>query len=450
MNASNSVDTSPLLTDLYQLTMLDAYYRLGMEDIAVFEFFVRRLPDTRNFLVAAGLEQLLEYLATLRFSPEQLEWLASTRRVSATLIQRLETFRFTGDVYAMPEGTVFFANEPVVRVVAPLPQAQLIESRLVNLLHYQILVASKAARCRLVAKEGSQLVDFGMRRAHGAEAACLAARASYIAGFDATATVEASRRFGIPLVGTMAHSFVQAHDVETDAFRNFAACHPDNVVLLIDTYDIARGALKAAQLAKELRAKGIQLKGVRIDSGDLALESKRVRKILDEEGCEDVRILASGGLDEHAIAALQAAQAPIDVYCVGTQLTVSNDAPALDCAYKLHQYAGQPRRKLSQWKESWPGPRQVYRQYDQHGCIGMDVLATADEVQEGKALLHEVMVQGRLVSPPPPLSQLRKRCAEELATLPDALKTLEKGSFSPTRVSRRQRALMAEMDRLGR
>lgn len=441
-------DGSPaLLTDLYQLSMLDAYYRLDMQQPAVFEFFVRRLPTHRSFLVAAGLEQVLDYLEGLRFSEEEIAWLASLQRFSPTLLQRLKTFRFTGRVLALPEGTVFFASEPVLRVMAPLPEAQLIESRIVNLLHYQTLVASKAARCRLAAPN-AELIDFGMRRAHGAEAALLSSRASYLAGFDATATVEATRRYGIPAAGTMAHSFIQAHELEADAFRNFAACQPDNIVLLVDTYDIATGARRVADLAKRLRAQGVGVKGVRIDSGDLAVESKRVREILDREGCRDIRILVSGGVDEYAIEAMQAANAPVDAYCLGTRLSVSEDAPALDCAYKLQQYAGRPCRKLSLWKETWPGPRQVYRQYDPSGRIGTDVLACEDEVVEGKPLLREVMVNGRRIGRSPSLQEVRAYCAQQLGELPPTLRTLEKVLYAPVKVSQRQHALAAEVARM--
>jgi nicotinate phosphoribosyltransferase len=218
--------SSALLTDWYQLSMLDAYYQLGMEQTAVFEFFVRRLPERRSFLLAAGLDQVLDHLQNVSFTAEEIAWLASTKRLSQSTLERLAAFRFTGRVFAVPEGTVFFASEPILRVEAPLPEAQLVESRIVSLLHYQTLVASKAARCRLAAPK-AELVDFGMRRAHGAEAALLASRASYIAGFDATATVEASYRYGIPLSGTMAHSFVQAHELEAQAFQNFARCHPE-------------------------------------------------------------------------------------------------------------------------------------------------------------------------------------------------------------------------------
>lgn len=435
-----------LLTDFYQLAMASAYYELGMEQTAVFEFFVRHLPETRNFLVAAGLEQVLDYLRSLRFTPDEIGWLESTRRFNSAFLQRLERFRFTGKVLAMREGTVFFASEPVLQVIAPLPEAQLVESRIINLLHYQTLVASKAARCRLAAPS-AQLVDFGMRRAHGAEAACLASRASYLAGFDATATVEAARRYGIPVAGTMAHSFIQAHLLELDAFRNFARTMPRSVTLLIDTYDIARGARRAAELAKELGTGGVVVDAVRIDSGDLPSEAMKVRRILDNAGCTDIRVLVSGGVDEYEMAKMRTAGAPVDAFCVGTKLSVPEDATALDCAYKLQEYAGRPCRKHSLWKETWPGARQVYRQYDPHGRIETDVLACADEAMEGRALLHEVMLDGQRLAPSPPLGQVRDYCKQEIETLPMGLRSLHKGPRSPVKVSARQHALVAAVDR---
>lgn len=431
---------SALLTDWYQLSMLDAYYRLGMTQTAMFEFFVRRLPDRRGFLVAAGLEQVLEYLETVRFCAEDIEWLASTKRLSDSTLQRLASFRFTGRVFAAPEGTVFFASEPILRVEAPLPEAQLVESRIVSLLHYQTLIASKAARCRLAAPK-SELIEFGMRRAHGAEAALLASRAAYIAGIDATATVEASRRYGIPLSGTMAHSFVQAHEFESDAFLSFARCHPQGVVLLIDTYDVQRGARRVVELSHRLHGEGIKVHGVRIDSGDLAQAATAVRAVLDRGGCGDIRIFVSGGLDEYSIDAMLAAKVPIDAFCLGTKLVVSEDAPSLDCAYKLQQYEGRPVRKLSQWKETWPGPRQVYRQYDPSGYFCMDALACEDEVIEGQALLHEVMTDGRRLGGPPPLQEVRAYCAEQLGRLPPAYRTLEHVLQAPVKVSQRQHQL---------
>ena len=274
---------SPLLTDLYQLNMVEAYLADGETGPAVFEFLVRRLPDRRGFLVAAGLEQALEFLETLRFPPDELGWLGTTKRFSQRLLDYLAALRFTGDVHAMPEGTVFFGNEPILRVVAPLPEAQLIETRLINLLHFETLIASKAARMVLAA-EGKQLVDFGLRRAHGAEAGLLAARASYIAGFAGTATVEAERQFGIPTFGTMAHSFIEAHDDEATAFERFARARPENLTLLLDTYDSEAAARKVVALAPKLAAAGIAIRAVRLDSGDLAGLSRSVRRILDAGG----------------------------------------------------------------------------------------------------------------------------------------------------------------------
>jgi nicotinate phosphoribosyltransferase len=444
-----AVEANALVTDLYQLAMMSAYFSLDMQRTAVFELYVRRLPDNRNFLVAAGLEQALEYLETLAFTPAELEWLASTGRFERRFIEQLAALRFTGDVYAMPEGTVFFGEEPILRIAAPLPQAQLVESRLMNIMHFQTVIASKAARCRIAAG-ARRLVDFGMRRAHGLDAAIMAARAACIGGFDATATVEAGRRFDIPIAGTMAHSFVQAHEREIDAFRNFARCHPRHTSLLIDTYDLEAGARNAVTVAHELAGRGQKIDAVRIDSGDLADGSRRVRAILDAGGCHDVRILVSGSLDEHSIAQIVRMRAPIDAFGVGTRLDASSDAPTLDCAYKLQEYAGQPRRKQSAWKQTWPGRRQVYRQYDQHGRIAIDVVACADELIEGKALIHPVMLHGRRLGAAPALEETRHLCASEVATLPPAARSFEHGPLSPVRISHGLRVLADEVDRLHR
>ncbi|WP_206606673.1 nicotinate phosphoribosyltransferase [Steroidobacter cummioxidans] len=390
---------------------------------------------------------MLEYLENVSFTAAELAWLESTKRLSESTLQRLASFRFSGRVFAVPEGTVFFASEPILRVEATLPEAQLVESRIVSLLNHQILVASKAARCRLAAPK-AELIDFGMRRAHGAEAALLASRAAYIAGIDATATVEASWRFGIPPAGTMAHSFIQAHEFEADAFLNFARCHPQGVVLLIDTYDIQRGAKRVVELSRQLRREGIKIHGVRIDSGDLAEAAVAVRAVLDRGGCTEIRIFASGGLDEYSLDAMIAAHAPIDAFCLGTKLAVSEDAPSLDCAYKLQQYAGRPVRKLSQWKETWPGPRQVYRHYDASGYLSMDSLACEDEIIDGQPLLHEVMTNGRRLCSAPPLQEVRVYCAEQLARLPPAYRTLEHVLQAPVKVSQRQHQLAAEVAQL--
>lgn len=437
---------SPLLTDLYQLTMLKAYLAQGMQDEAVFEFFVRRLPEQRNFLVAAGLEQLTDVLETLGFSDAELAWLEESQLADDTLLRYLRDFRFSGDVHAVPEGTVVFADEPLVRVVAPLPQAQLIESRLVNLLNFQTLVATKAARCRIVAN-GRLLVDFGMRRAHGAEAALLAARAAYVGGFDGTATVLAGRLFEIPVYGTMAHSFVQAHDTERQAFEHFADSQPHHVVLLIDTYETVAGAREVLALLPSLRESGIQVRAVRLDSGDLAALSRDVRAVFDAGGGADIRIFASGGLNEYEIERIVATRAPIDGFGVGTDLDVSADAPKLDCAYKLQEYAGRARRKRSAGKVTWPGRKQVYRHYCEDGTLAGDTVGLEAEELPGAGLLEPMMRGGQRVAKREPLDQLQRRCRESLERLPVSLRSLSEPASYPVGVSAAVRALADEIDR---
>jgi nicotinate phosphoribosyltransferase len=441
------LEQSLLLTDLYELSMLEAYAAHGMAEIAVFELFVRKLPPGRGFLVAAGLEQAVQFLETMRFAPQELKWLEASGRLSANFLEGLKELRFTGDVDALPEGTVFFPDEPMLRLTAPLPQAQFVETRLLNLLHFQTVVASKAARMVLAAP-GKQLVDFGLRRAHGAEAGLLAARASYLAGFEATATVQAGRDFGIPLAGTMAHSFVQAHDDEAAAFEHFARVRPNALTLLIDTYDTERGARIVAELAPRLAADGIMVGAVRLDSGDVAAHARAVRAILDAAGCRTIRIFASGGLDEQSLLMLCRDGAPIDGFGVGTSLTTSSDAPALDCAYKLQEYAGRPRRKRSEGKATWPGRKQVYRHYTSDGRIARDVVALIGEHADGEALLRPVMRGGKRVGGLPVLAEARAHAAASLAQLPETLRRLEQGHV-PVEISQGIVRLAAEMDRAG-
>jgi nicotinate phosphoribosyltransferase len=438
--------TSPLIIDLYQLNMIEAYLAHGETKPAIFEFFVRRLPDRRGFLIAAGLEQALDYLESLHFSAEDVAWLASTGRFSTRLLDYLERFGFTGEVHAMPEGTVFFADEPILRVTAPLPEAQLVETRLINLLHFQSLIASKAARIVLAAP-GKLLVDFGLRRAHGAEAGVLAARASFIAGFAGTATVEAEKLFGIPAFGTMAHSFVEAHDDEATAFERFAHARPENLTLLLDTYDSEAAARTVVALAPRLRAAGIRIRAVRLDSGNLTTLSKSVRRVLDEGGLSDVTIFASGGLDEDAILSEIAAGAPIDGFGVGTSLTTSSDVPALDCAYKLQEYAGVPRRKQSPGKATWPGRKQVWRQYGADGRMTGDVLSIEGDEQPGTRLVERVMAGGKRLAPKPTLAEIRARAASELKNLPEPLRQLQPDVPYPVRVAESLKRLAAETDR---
>jgi nicotinate phosphoribosyltransferase len=436
---------SPLLTDLYQFNMMQAYLEHGETKTAVFEFFFRKLPPQRGFLVAAGLEQVLEFLENLRFSTEEIKWLESTGRFGRSLLDYLADMRFTGDVHAMPEGTVFFPDEPILRITAPLPEAQLVETRIINILHFQSMIASKAARIVLLAPD-KLLVDFGLRRAHGAEAGLMAARASYVAGFAGTATVLAEKAFGIPLFGTMAHSFIEAFDDETTAFEQFARARPDNIVFLIDTYDTENAARKVVALAPRLKAAGIAVRGVRIDSGDLIALSKRVRQILNEGGLTDVTIFASGGIEEETLAEFAKTHAPIDGIGIGTSLTTSSDMPALDCAYKLQEYAGLPRRKRSTSKATWPGRKQVWRIYSPLGQMSGDVLAVETDKVPGEPLLQPVMQGGRRLKSPS-LADSRAHAARELAHLPEPFRRLEPGASYPVKVSNTLTALAAEVDR---
>jgi nicotinate phosphoribosyltransferase len=436
---------SPLLTDLYQLNMLQAYLDEGHSGSAVFEFFMRNLPARRRFLVAAGLEQLLDYLETLRFSANEIEWLARTGRFRQNLLDYLAELRFTGDVHAIPEGTVFFADEPLVRVTAPLPQAQLIETRLINLLHFQTLVASKAARMVLAAP-GKLMVDFGLRRAHGAEAGLFAARASYIAGFAGTATVLADNLFGIPIYGTMAHSFIQSFDDEMEAFEAFARSRPENLTLLIDSYDTEACAHKVVALAPRLRARGISIRAVRLDSGDLIALSKSVRRILDEARLREVHIFASGGLTEDSAAEFLRAGAPIDGFGMGTSLTTSSDVASLDCVYKLQEYAGLSRRKRSTGKATWPGRKQVWRSYAVDGRMAADVLSVENDEHNGEPLIELVMQGGRRVTPSPPLAAIRERAACDLARLPEPLRRLDPDAGYPVQIGARLLRLADEVD----
>jgi len=438
--------TGTLLTDLYQLTMLQAYHERKMNDTAVFEFFVRDLPGKRDFLLAAGLEPVLDYLETLRFTPQELDWLKKSGHFKAGFVQQLETFRFTGTVHALPEGTPFFANEPVLRVTAPLSEAQLVETRIINLLQYSILVASKAARAVLAAP-GKILIDFGLRRAHGAEAGLWAARSAYLAGFAGTATLQAGALWGIPLFGTMAHSFIQAHEDEAEAFESFARSHPENVVLLLDTYDVEAAAEKVVQLARRLEKENIRIRGVRLDSGDLAGQAKHVRMKLDEGGFPGIRIFVSGDLDETSLKSFALGRAPIDGYGIGTRLTTCADAPFLNCVYKLQEYAGQPCRKRSQGKSTLPGRKQVFRLYDARGTMERDILALDSERMEGEPLLKTFMEGGRRVAAPISLESIREHAAEQLRRLPPPMQTLQEAPPYRVEISPALHRLVDEADR---
>ena len=439
----NGPGNSLLLTDLYQLTMLSGYHREDMTDTAVFEFFVRDLPPERNFLLTAGQESVLDFLEAARFSEDELAFLRRSGHFSDAFVDWLADWRFTGEVDALPEGTVCFPDEPILRVTAPMPEAQLVESRIINLLHVQTLLASKAARCTLAAPD-KLLVDFGLRRAHGGEAGLFAARASYIAGFAATATVLAGQLWDIPLSGTVAHSFIEAHDSELDAFEQFALAQPDNCILLIDTYDTEAAARKVVRLAPALRERGIPVKAVRLDSGDLVEHARKVRAILDEGGLDEVKVFSSGDLDEYRLREL--AEAPIDGFGVGTRMDTSADAPYLDCAYKLMEYAGKARRKKSEGKTTWPGRKQVFRQYDEEGLCAGDTVTLEGETAPGAPLLQRVMSEGRRTRPAPTTAMVRDHAADELARLPRALRSLEPSGGYPVEIAAPVRELAAEVD----
>lgn len=425
-----------LATDLYQLTMMAAYRARGEDGDATFELFVRHLPPGRGFLVAAGLEQALGYLRALRFEPDAVDWLRGLpmfAHVDASFFEWLRGFRFTGDVEAVPEGTVVFANEPLLRVRAPLAEAQLVETYLLATLNYQTLIASKAARVRLAAGE-RRVVDFGARRAHGFGAALLATRACWIAGLDGTSNVLAARKLGIPVLGTAAHAYIMSFRREQDAFAHYHALYPEHCVLLVDTYDTLEGCRRAAAI-------GPALKGVRLDSGDLGELAKGCRRILDDAGLKQTTIVASGDLNEGSIEALLRSGAPIDSFGVGTELVTSRDQPALGGVYKLVERSEAGRRvpvmKLAEGKVTWPGAKQVFRVYDAEGRLERDVIDLADAQPPRGArvepLLVPVMRRGEIVACPP-LGEARARCAEGIASLPSALARLEGFAPAPTEI----------------
>jgi nicotinate phosphoribosyltransferase len=430
------VEPSPgklgLVTDLYELTMVDAYLAEGLLAKAVFSLFVRRLPKQRNFLLAAGASDALECIEHFRFSPDALGYLASLRMFSDQLLDYLEHFRFSGEVRAFPEGTPVFAQEPLMEVAAPLPEAQLLETLLMNQLQVQTCAASKAIRL-VDAARGRLIVDFGMRRAHGIDAALKVARAAFLAGFAGSSNVQAGQRYGVPVIGTMAHSYVQAHRTELDAFRAFVRRFPGST-LLVDTYDTLEGVRNVIRLARELGTE-FRVRAVRLDSGDLATLAAQTRQLLDQAGLNQVEIFASGGLDEFSIAELLERGAPIQGFGVGTALAVSEDAPSLDMAYKLVAYAGQPRMKLSADKATYPRPKQVFR-VEQDGSAIYDLLAGADEPSEGRALLVTMMQDGeRLKTSRESVEVARARAKEELSRIPKRLRALHPVEPYPVRIS---------------
>lgn len=433
-----------LFTDLYELTMAASYFQHRMFAPATFSLFVRELPPQRGFLVTMGLEEVLQTLEDFAFSEEDIAFLQQDGRFRADFLEYLKTLRFSGEVHALPEGRLCFANEPLLEITAPIIEAQIIETLVLNTVHLQTLIASKAARC-FAAAQGRMLVDFSLRRTHGIDAGLKVARASYAAGFDGTSNVLAGKLYHVPFYGTMAHSFVESFDDEESSFAAYAETFPEDTALLIDTYDTIAGARHAARVGRQLQQQGHRLRGVRLDSGDLLQLSQETRAILDGAGLTAARIYASGGLNEEKIARLVAAGAPIDVFGVGTDMGVSGDAPSLDMAYKLVEYAGTPRLKLSAKKVSLLGKKQVFRVTDEGGRYQGDIIALRDERPEDVApavpgkrvtpLLAPVMASGKRVQSLPSLQEIRTRFLAEFAKLPEAYKQLQPQERYPVTLS---------------
>jgi nicotinate phosphoribosyltransferase len=410
-----------LLTDLYQLTMAQAYLEEGLRGPATFSLFARHLPPPRNFLLACGLADALEMLEAFRYERPWLDRLDALGVLSERTLRWLEEFRFSGDVHAVPEGTPVFGDEPLLEVEAPLPEAQLVETIVLNQVHFQTVAASKAVRVVLAA-EGRPVVDFGLRRMHGTDAGLRAVRAFLVAGVQATSNVLGGLAYGVPVRGTMAHSYVQAHETELEAFRAFVRSWPQ-AVLLVDTYDTVEGVRNVVRLSRE-RGRDFRVRGIRLDSGDLGALARQARTVLDQAGLRRLEIFASGGLDEQEVAALVAAGAPIDAFGVGTAMGVSADAPALDMAYKLVRYAGQDRFKLSAGKALLPGAKQVFR-VEHAGLAEKDVLGRREERGPGRPLLQPVMREGtRLPAGCVGPHAARAHAARELAALPTRLHAL--------------------------
>jgi nicotinate phosphoribosyltransferase len=409
--------SAALFTDMYQLTMAQAYVAEGMFEPASFSLFYRNLPDDRNYVLSCGVEDVVDFLGDLRFGDEDLAYLRETGQFSDAFIDWLADFEFAGDVHALPDGTPVFPQEPLLEVTAPAPQAQIVETWVMNQMHVQSVLATKASRI-VNAAAGRPVLDFGLRRIHGADNGLKAARAFHVAGVTATSNVLAGKVYGVPISGTMAHSYVQAHDSEMDAFRKFAAEFPETV-LLVDTYDTVEGVKKVVRLAEEL-GDDFRVQGIRIDSGDLAGLAGRSREILDEAGLDEVSIFVSGGLNEFEIRDMVAAGAPIDGFGVGTAMGLSADAPDLDIAYKLVEYGGAGRMKLSSGKPTLPGAKQIFRRVEGGRAVG-DTLGRRDEELEGRPLLEPFMIDGERRREADDPDRSRERAQQCLDELPEAM-----------------------------
>lgn len=442
------ISGSALFTDLYELTMAASFFENQMFEPATFSLFIRDYPPARRYFIAAGLADVLEYLENLRFTPEELEYLEKTGLFKPEFLSYLGNFRFRGDVYAIPEGRLFFVNEPLLEVTASLIEAQIIETFVINATHLQVMTATKASRC-VHAAWPRNLVDFSLRRTHGTDAGMKVARASTIGGFIGTSNVLAGKIYGIPIFGTMAHSFIQSFENEIDAFRSFARTFPENAVLLVDTYDTLSGTRIAAQVGQEMGREGKKLKGLRLDSGDIARLSKNTRKILQKAGFEEVTIFASGGFDEYKIQDVLSRGGDVDSFGVGTKMGVSADAPYFDMAYKLVQYAGRPVLKLSSGKETLASEKQVFRFKTSKDKLKKDIIGLRDDdFNEGEPLLTGVMRKGKTTVKLPPLTHIRERFLDEFFRLDEKYKTIEESEGEyPVELSPRLRDLQSRVVR---
>ena len=438
--------SNAIFTDLYELTMAQAYWQNGMIARARFSLFFRQYPPNRAYFVAGGLEDVLDYLQDFRFADDDLTYLRSTGQFQDEFLDSLKKLRFTGNVRAMQEGTIFFASEPVLEVEGPMIEVQLIETFLINQVNLQTILATKASRV-LHAAKGKTVVDFAARRTHGTEAANRMARSSYIAGFAGTSNVMAGGLYDIPTVGTMAHSFITAFENETEAFRAYARSFPDTSTFLVDTYDTLEGTRNAARVGLEMREQGHELRAIRLDSGDMLDLSQKARGILDEAGLSNVQIFASGGLDEFEVERLLSAKAAIDGFGVGTKAGVSADAPWTDCAYKLVEYDGRPTLKLSTNKQTLPGVKQVFRYRDPDAIFSHDVIASEGELQppNSESLLQTVMTSGAKTAEHPTLPELRQSFAREFALLPYKHKAIEAPANFDVRISNMLAKLQADV-----
>jgi nicotinate phosphoribosyltransferase len=436
-------DNMGLLTDFYELTMCASYFEEGKDELANFDLFIRKLPPNRSYFVFAGLEQVLLFLKNVKFKEEQLGYLEK-HGMKKDFLDYLRNFKFTGEVWSVPEGTIVFPDEPLIRVTAPIIEAQLIETFILNTVNVQTMVATKASRVVSVAG-GRSVIEFGLRRTQGTDAGMKAARCSYLAGCDGTSNVLAGMTYGIPIFGTMAHSYVMFFDREVDSFRAFAKTFPENSTLLIDTYDDLKGAENAAKIAKELEKQGHRLNAVRLDSGNLVSLSKGVRKVLDSHGLDYVKIFASGDLDEYAIGELLRKGAEIDAFGVGTRMSTSYDRPYVDVVYKLsgkvEKGAFVPAMKLSKGKMTFPGKKQVFRQRSRTGKYSVDVIALEGEKIRGEPLLVKVMENGGLVYNLPTLKEIRKSTLQNLSDLPEEYKKLADASTYPVELSPKLRKI---------